>query len=98
MLLRVTFLILILSITLSSVEISCGRNVIGLTWTSVLGGSEFDVGWSVQQTSDGGYIIAGGTESFGAGGRDVYLVKTDSEGMEEWSRTFGGSEFDVGWS
>ena len=65
-------------------------------WSTTFGGSDFDIGSSLQETSDGGYIIAGHTLSFGAGEGDVYLVKTDSEGLEEWSTTFGGSELDGG--
>ena len=67
-------------------------------WTRTYGGSREDRGYSVQQTSDGGYIIAGGTESFGAGERDVYLVKTDSSGDTLWTRTYGGSYQDQGFS
>jgi hypothetical protein len=53
-------------------------------WWETYGGAADDVGNSVQRTADGGYIIAGYTESFGAGGRDVYLIKTASEvGIEE---------------
>jgi hypothetical protein len=62
-----------------------------------LGGSGYDFGNSVQQTSDGGYIIAGETDSFGVDG-DVYLIKTDVLGNEEWSQTFGGNGWDGGYS
>jgi hypothetical protein len=49
-------------------------------WTKSYGGTKIDWGYSVRQTSDGGYIVAGETASFGAGGYDVYLIKTDANG------------------
>jgi hypothetical protein len=67
-------------------------------WDKTFGGTSNDTGYSVQQTSDGGYIIAGWTNSYGAGGSDVYLIKTDSEGTKQWDKTFGGSGFDYGYS
>ena len=60
-------------------------------WSKTYGGSGGEHAYSVRQTSDGGYIIAGSTYSFGAGKDDFYLVKTDSQGIEEWSKTYGGS-------
>jgi len=67
-------------------------------WTRTYGGSYIDVGESVQQTSDGGYIIAGWTNSFGAGDWYVYLIKTDASGDTIWTRTYGGGNSDAGYS
>jgi hypothetical protein len=64
-------------------------------WTKTFGGTTDDGGWTVRQTSDGGYIVAGYTASFGAGGYDVYLIKTDVTGELVWAKTYGGSGNDV---
>ena len=70
-------------------------------WEKTFGGSEKDQGRSVQQTTDGGYIITGRTRSRtdeGVLDEDVYLVKTDDKGTKQWEKTFGGSEQDQGHS
>jgi hypothetical protein len=67
-------------------------------WTKTYGGTLWDEGNSVQQTSEGGYIIVGFTYSFGAGGADVYLIKTNASGDTLWTRTYGGTTQDAGYS
>ena len=68
------------------------------TWEQTFGGSDFDIVFDVEQTTDGGYIIVGETLSFGAGSYDFYVVKTDASGNAEWEKTFGGIEWDDGLS
>ncbi len=65
-------------------------------WHKTFGDTSNDVGYSVQQTSDGGYIIAGYTYSFSAGNADVYLIKTDANGNQLWYKTFGDTSRDIG--
>lgn len=66
-------------------------NEVGDTvWTRTYGGKNYDWGEAVVQTSDGGFLIVGGTKSFGSGGTDVWLIRTDSSGDTLWTRTFGG--------
>lgn len=69
-----------------------------ILWNNTFGGIEMDEGKSVLQASDGGYVILGNTRSFGAGNWDIWLIKTDAEGKMLWSRTFGSSQADHGYS
>ncbi|MCK4307458.1 T9SS type A sorting domain-containing protein, partial [candidate division WOR-3 bacterium] len=65
-------------------------------WTKTYGGTGFDDGWFVQKCAGGGFIITGYTWSFGAGKADVYLIRTDSDGDTLWTKTYGGTEWDLG--
>jgi hypothetical protein len=66
-------------------------------WSKIFGGVIGEAGNCVKQCSDGGYIITGYTNSFGAGGQDVFLVKTDLSGNLQWMKTYGGAWIDEGY-
>jgi hypothetical protein len=67
-----------------------------IRWNKTFRGGGSTLGYSVQQTRDGGYIITGETLSYG--GYDVYLIKVDANGNMQWSKTFGGARDDRGYS
>jgi len=66
-------------------------------WNYTYGNDSHERGEFVQQTSDGGYIIVGGTYSYGNGRADIYLVKTDAYGTMLWNETYGESFEDFGY-
>jgi len=61
-----------------------------ITWKKSYGGHDWDFGNCIEQTNDGGYIICGGTYSYGKGDEDYYLIKTNALGDTLWTRTYGG--------
>jgi len=75
------------------IRTDCNGNII---WDRVYGGTGSDEGFSVRQTVDGGFVVTGYTDSFGAGGRDLWLIRTDSAGELLWDATFGGSSWEGG--
>jgi len=80
------FILSLIIINQANAQLSFQKTYIG--WSN-------DIGNSVQQTSDGGYIIAGNTRSFGAS-YDVYLIKTNANGDTLWAKIYGGSGSDNG--
>lgn len=65
-------------------------------WSQTYGGNGDDKGYALATTADGGYILTGYSASFGQANGDVYLVKTDGNGFEDWSTSYGGSQGDKG--
>lgn len=66
-------------------------------WTKRLGDAPDDVAHCIRETPDGCYVIVGYTASYGAGGNDLYLLKIRDFGDTLWTRTFGGTESDIGY-
>ena len=67
-------------------------------WTKTRGGSNVDSGMEIIATSDNHLAIIGYTNSFGNGGYDVYFLKMDFNGSVVQSRTYGGADWDLGYS
>lgn len=68
-----------------------------MSWQKSIGGANIDEAYSIRQTSDGGYIVAGFTTSFGAGNEDMFVVKLDATGTVSWARAIGGAQNDRAW-
>jgi len=66
-----------------------------IDWQKTYGGASSDWANFVQQTSDGGYIVAGSTYSFGAGKGDLWVLKLRPDGTVEWQKTYGGDYMDI---
>ena len=69
-----------------------------MQWNKTYGGEWWDYTYSLAVTPDGGYAIAGETNSFGAGEDDAWLIKTDAFGNMQWNRTYGGEYWDGAYS
>jgi hypothetical protein len=67
-------------------------------WNKTFGGSDDEYGYSVNQTFDGGYVIIGVCNIYNIAVGNVWLIKTNNSGIMEWSKTFGGSQRDWGYS
>ncbi len=73
-------------------------------WRRYFGGSNNDRSYDVVQTDDGGFIMAGASESSdfdivdNKGSYDLWVVKVSAGGDKVWTKSFGGSEIDVGYS
>lgn len=65
---------------------------------TTFGGYSNDIGKSVIQVADSGFVMLGYTGSFGAGGYDIYLIKTDKAGNISWQKTIGDTDWDFGYS
>ena len=69
-----------------------------MEWNKTYGGPGFDLCEDLESTSDGGYVLVGSTDSFGAGRSDFWLIKVDSSGNMEWNKTYGGTMYDGAYS
>jgi len=65
-------------------------------WTKTFGGNDSDFGKFASETMDNGFIVTGGTKSYGSGSDDVWLIKTDNNGDTLWTKTYGANEGDWG--
>lgn len=65
-----------------------------IEWEQRYGGSNSEIAYSVQQSSDGGYVVSGNTYSYGSGSSDYYIIKLNSHGSMVWQKSYGGSEWE----
>ena len=81
---KITYLAFTIFITFSA------QDCFATQWEKTYGGGNDESANFVQQTSDGGFIMAGYSESFGAGNQDIWILKLESNGTVSWQKTYGG--------
>src|ERR1041384_6802638 len=91
---RIFAIVLMFIVQYSMINVQCFAQQV--TFQKTYGGASTDMCYSVQQTSDGGYIMLGNTDGFGAGIWLIYLIKTDANGDTLWTKTIGGTGYDNG--
>jgi uncharacterized delta-60 repeat protein len=79
-------------------NVSDGINTYPGTWQKAYGGTGGENANSVQQTTDGGYIVSGSTMSFGAGSSDAWILKLNSDGSVAWQNAYGGTGGETAYS
>ena len=94
-------LLIVIAIKVSCILLSyvfaIGQNAPGIAWQRIIGGSLHDEAFSIKQTSDGGYIVGGGSVSNDIdvsgnhGVKDCWIAKLNTMGQIEWSKSYGGS-------
>jgi len=97
--LRIVLMVSLAGVLLVGSDIRCAMSYQPLAkgWTQTYGGTSDDMAYSVIETSDGDYALAGRTNSLGAGLSDFWLVKIDDAGKVQWNKTYGdtGDEYPV---
>ncbi len=97
--LKMSLLFLVLILFLQSFNVAAAAAPVE-QWNRSFGGGSEDNFRCVEQTSDGGYVAAGSTYSYGKGTKgypDAWLIKVDNKGNLQWNKTFGGTYFDEGY-
>ncbi|MGB3903282.1 MAG: T9SS type A sorting domain-containing protein [Bacteroidales bacterium] len=102
---NITFITVLLALILfNGVNNKSHAQAPAIEWQKCLGGTNYDVAYPIQQTSDGGFIVAGETRSNDGnvsgnhGGYDVWVVKLNSSGNILWQRCLGGTDNDYAYS
>ena len=86
---------IITGMTIVLAVLSSSQSIAQTSWARTYGGINDEKASAIQQTSDGGYVVAGYTESYGAGDADLWMLKLDTDGAAQWEGTYGGSDNDV---